>query len=172
MKPQPFNLVTELSRQVISEISPKEIPLFQATSEAYLKNPQKMLRSNSSKEEMLGFGVEQVALILTPVVLHVSTTVVKYVAEIAKDPIEEALQDKIEEELPGFFGRLTRFVRKLFGLSQPSTAIVITEIPALTQEQLIHVQKLAFEKACQFNLPEDQATLLAESLVGRLAVNS
>ena len=172
MRNQSPKLIIDLSRQVILEIAPQEIPLFQATSEAYFKNPKKMLKGDTDKEEMLGFGVGQVATILTPIVLHISMTMVQYVVEISKEPLEEVFHDKIKDEMPGFLGSLTRFLKKLLGLSETLPVVAVTEIPALTQEQLTQVQKLAFEKACQFDLSEDQAALLAESLVGRLAINS
>ena len=44
--------------------------------------------------------------------------------------------------------------------------------PLLTFEQITQVRKVALERARQLDLPEAQAELLADSLVGSLATTS
>ena len=46
----------------------------------------------------------------------------------------------------------------------------MSEPPPLSQSQLTQIRKLAYEKAMQFKLAEEQAALLADSMVGNLVV--
>lgn len=164
------DFVTDLSRQVVLDVAPREMPIFEATSAAYFKNPEKTLKGGHHKEDMLGFGVAETVTMLTPIALKVTTVVVQYVYELSREPIEGLIQDKIEEETPNLLGHLGRIFRKVFGIAEPAKVPALEKPPALTQEQLRQVQELAFEQACQLKLSPDKATLLANSLVGQLAV--
>lgn len=163
-------LLNALSREAIAKIAPEEMPLFEATSETYRKNPKLVFSKQNDKEEMLGFGVGTTVTLLTPIALEVSKIVINYVIEISRDPIESAVQDSIQKQAPGIFDRLARFISQLLGKTEPPVELMVSEVPALNRDQLVQVQQLAFEKAQQFNLPADQAILLAESLVGSLAI--
>ncbi len=80
-------LVIDLGRDLISRIAPQEIPIFRANSEAYFKDPQKTLSARAGKDETLGFGIGEAAAFLTPVVLAVTTEVIKFLAEEVKTPL-------------------------------------------------------------------------------------
>jgi hypothetical protein len=68
-------LVYELAKQVVTQLSPKELPLLRATSQAYFKNPDAV--QVSGKDQMLGFGVNNVHMSISPLALAVSAEVVK-----------------------------------------------------------------------------------------------
>lgn len=159
-----------LSRDVVAEIAPEEMPLFEATSEAYLQNPEQAFDKRHNKEEMLGMGVEVSVTLLTPIVLEVSRCVIKYVMQVSKEPLEKALQDQIQKQAPNAFDRFFSFLQRLFTGAAPAPELAVVEVTALTKEQLIQVQKLALEKAQQFDLSENQASLLADSLVAKLTL--
>lgn len=64
---------------------PQELPLFRPMSAAYFKNPDKVLKSQSGKDEMLGFGVAEAVIMLTPSILAIMSQVVTFVtAEVQK----------------------------------------------------------------------------------------
>jgi len=64
-------LVADLARDMVAEIAPQELPTFRAQSEAYFKDPERALKGQAGKDDMLGFGVGAAVTFLTPVVLAV-----------------------------------------------------------------------------------------------------
>jgi len=155
-------VVVEVARELVAKTAPEELPRFRATSAAYLETPHKVLRAEKEKnEEMLGFGVEAALLFLTPAALEIAKSVVSFlVAEISK-AFEKEASDEIEKRVHGLFHR---------GES-PGKADAKEADPSerLTQDQLAHVHDLALEKARALDLPEAQAGLLADAMVGSLA---
>ncbi len=144
-------LVTEIARDLVAQAAPQELFLFQETSEAYFKNPGKMLKGLSGKDEPLGFGLVEIgsAILMSPIVLAVV------------DEATKALAEEVTEA-----GFVKKLIRKLFHRSEERK----NAPPQLTQEQMEQVRKQAFDSARQFNLPESQAALLADALIGRLAL--
>jgi hypothetical protein len=127
-------------------------------SEAYFQNPDKALHAQADQDEQLGFGPGEILPFLTPVALYVTSEVVQFlVTEVQKTAREEG-------------GELIRDrVRRLFAKLRPAASDE-PDPARLTQEQLAAVRRLAFEKARSAHLSEDQAGLLADALVGSLAV--
>ena len=144
-------LVTEIAYDLLAQIAPGEMPLFQETSEAYFKNPDRMLKSLKGKDEPLGFGLVEIgsAILMSPIVLAI---------------VDEATRTLAKEVTESGF--VKQLVKKLFHRSQERR----NPPPRFTQEQMEQVRKQAFDSARQFNLPESQAALLADALIGRLAL--
>jgi len=149
-------LVVELGRDLVSKIAPQEMPLFQANSEAYFKDSQKVLRGQKGKDEMLGFGTGEVVTFLTPIVLVVMTEVVGFVTEEVKKSIKAESSNLISEAVKKMF--------KKFRTEEEKT------LPSLTSEQLEQVRKLAFDRARQLKFSEAQARLMADSVMGSLVI--
>ncbi len=154
-----FNrLISDLSRDIVAQTAPEELPLFRAISAAYSKNPKKALQLQKSKDEDLGFGVAEAALLLTPIVLDVMKDVVMFlVGEITQSVREES------SEL------ISNRVKSMFKKYSPAD-IETNQAQALTPEQLLHVRQIALEKIRAMALSEDQAGLLADSIIGSLAI--
>jgi hypothetical protein len=152
-------LIADLAREQVAKIHPPELPLFRATSEAYFKNPEKMLEGQTGKDEKLGFGLAVGAYFLTPIVLDVTGAVVTFLAKEVLKSVQTESSGLIHE-----------YVKKMFKRFRPAEKEEESKAPALTHEQVVQVRKLAFERARQLNLPEPQAGLLADSLIGSLAV--
>src|SRR5437660_8088092 len=85
-------LTTNVAHNLIAQIAPQELPIFQVTSEAYFKNPDKMLKGQQGKDEMLGFGFELAsAILMSPIVLAIVDDVVKViVGEVIPNEIKES----------------------------------------------------------------------------------
>ena len=143
-------LIANIARDLVAQTAPQELPLFQATSEAYFKNPNKLLKGQSGKDEMLGFGVVEVVstVMASPIILDIVSEAVKLIAEEAKDA--------------GFF-------KRLFGKSRSAEEEAKGPRP-LTRELMEQIHQVAFEKARQYKLSEAQAAQLADSLVAKLAM--
>jgi hypothetical protein len=149
------DLVVALARASVERAAPEELPLFAATSEAYLADPS-ALDGGKQKEDVLGFGVDAAMVLVTPVALQVARAVVAMVTE--------KLKERAKEEGEGVLDRLLDRVLK------PDEEKPAAEpVAELTDEQLEQVRAVALEKARALRLSDEKATLLADSLVGTLA---
>lgn len=87
--PESFKtLIIEVARGVITPLAAEELPLFQATCEAFFKDIQhalKVLADQRRPAEMLGFGIEGRTGSITPAVLGVTAEVVHFVAGRVKE---------------------------------------------------------------------------------------
>ncbi|MGH4002614.1 MAG: hypothetical protein ACRDSO_00670 [Pseudonocardiaceae bacterium] len=150
------DLVRSLSRRVVDRAAPEELPLFRLVTDAYFSQATGKPAGRRNRDEMLGFGVGEVVVLLTPFVLPVVSTVLEYLAtEVA------AAAGARGKEAVG------RLLRRLFRQTEAPDGPV-----PLSREQLDHVRRLAFQKARQLDLPEAKADLLADSVVGSLAATA
>lgn len=153
--------ITELARAAVERAAPEELPLFRATSEAYLRDPA-ALEQRRARDEMLGFGAEAAMVLVTPVALSVARDVLVFLGEqvrrIARREGEEAIDALVDR------------VAHRNGDEEETPAPAAHAAPLeLTDEQLEQVRALALEKAKLLKLSDTKAQLLADSLVGSLA---
>jgi hypothetical protein len=151
----PDDLVAALARATVERAAPEELPLFAPMSEAYLADP-KALDGGKGRDEMLGFGVEAAAVLITPVALQVARDVLGF--------LHEQLRERAREQGEG---AIDRIIARLVGKKDAADAA--EPVPELTDAQLEQVRALALEKAKTLKLSDTKATLLADSLVGSLA---
>ena len=142
--------IASIAHDVVAQIAPKELSLFPTLSEAYFKNPRQMLKGQEGKEELLGFGIEVVSVVvMSPIVLTIVNSVVQ---TLTQEVTDSGVVRKLLEKL--------HIVKKRTGkLSTP-----------FSTEQIKQVHQLTILKARQFKLSEAQAQQLADSLVGRLVL--
>jgi hypothetical protein len=157
----PDAVVADAAREIVARAAPQEIPLFRAASEAYFADPEKALAENKPKDEMLGFGVEAAALLLTPVIIDV----VRRVAVALVNSAGDAVEKEGSEAVGGFVHKL--FNRGKKGGGEPKEA----DVPDLSPEQLQEVREIAYSRALELDVPEDRAGLLADAVVGSLATD-
>jgi hypothetical protein len=153
-------LVSEVARDLITQIAPQELPLIRATSEAFFKDPDKVLSTRSGKDDMLGFGTGEVVTLLTPITLAVTTEVISFLSEEIKKTIKDESANIVSVSVKALF-------KKFRPEEKPEKQLP----PPLTGEQLARVREIALKKARQLKLSERNARLLADSLVGSLALN-
>jgi hypothetical protein len=151
-------LISDIARDLVAQIAPQELPLFRPIKEAYFKDPEKARKGTAAKDEMLGFGVADAAMLITPIVLTVVTDVVKHITEQVLETVKQE-------------GAMlaTDIVKKLFKKLRTPTENE-EEIPLITDEQRSDIYQLAFKQAYQLNLPEDQAKALAASIIDLLVI--
>jgi hypothetical protein len=152
----PDDVVAEVARELVVRTAPEELPLFRATSDAYFENPDKALERRGGKDEMLGFGVEAAAILITPIALDVAKRVALLLASQFRDAVKKESGEAIGD-----------FVHDLFHRSEAEAERAAP--PPLTPEQLEEVRDVAFERARQLDLPEDRANILADAVIGGLA---
>jgi hypothetical protein len=157
----PDAAVTDAAREIVAQVAPQEMPLFRATSEAYFADPEKALAERKPKDEMLGFGVEAAALLLTPVIIDVVRRVAIALVKSAGDAVER----EGSEAVGGF-------VHKLFQRGKgKGGGEARDDVPDLSHEQLQDVREIAYSRALELDVPEDRAGLLADAVVGSLATD-
>lgn len=149
--------ITTLARAAVERAAPEELPLFRATSEAYLRDPT-ALEQRGGKDDLLGFGVEAAAVLVTPVALSVARDVLVFLG----DQIRRVARKEGE-------AAVDRIVDRAAGRDEDAAAPAPDGPAELTDEQLEQVRALALEKAKLLKLPDAKAALLADSLVGSLA---
>jgi hypothetical protein len=151
-------LIAELARDTVRLVAPAEMPLFRANSEAYFRDPDRALRGERGGDQLLGFGTGAEVVILTPVVLAITKEVVVFLAgEVAK---------AAKAESPGVIRELVKRCFKKFGPAPASAQ----QDPPLTRGQLEQVRQVALDAAKRLAVPDNQAALLADSVVGGLAI--
>jgi hypothetical protein len=118
-------LLIEISQDIISQIAPEELPLFKANSQAYFQNPDKALKGQTGKNDMLGFGGEEVVIFLTPIVLATLTDIVNFIVKEIKKSTKEQTTDLINSTVKNIF--------KKFHIKEDKPK---TKVDPLTPEQI------------------------------------
>jgi hypothetical protein len=151
-------LVRDFAVTVLEHAAPEELALFEDSAADYFRDPESVL-APARRDEAVGFGLD--LALLTPYVLAVAgpilTFLVQTVGGVVKDESEPAVR---------------RWVRRLLGRDddQPVRGAAATPEPpaTLTADQAERVREIAWARATDLGLPEGQARLLADSVVGGL----
>lgn len=151
-------LVLELTRSVVAQAAPEELPVLQATARAYFNQPGGGRRRAGPRDEMLGFGVDAMTM-LTPTALAAATPVVRFLV----DEVTKQVKDQGA-------GAIHDIVRRLFRSGRLDAGHDAHTGISLSRDQLAEVRRLAAQKAADMNLPKAQADLLADSMVGSLVL--
>jgi hypothetical protein len=157
------DLLEELSRTILEHAAPEELVIFEETAEEYFHNPDAVLRP-ARRDEALGFGLD--LALLTPYVLAVAAPVLSFLVQTVAAAAKEEATPRVRE-----------LVRRLFNRSPAAAAGKDAtreqredEPMTLTPEQAREVREVALARATDLGLPEEQARLLADSVVGGLVV--
>lgn len=149
-------LVTDVARDVLSEIAPDELPIFPAASRAYVADPAAALRGLGTKDEMLGFGLEALAAAATPVVLIVVSEVFQFLAGVATKAVADGLTREISDIVKAMFKR--------FRPSAPGIPSV------LTRENIATIHGNVLLAAQRLRLSQDKALALANAVTAQLVL--
>lgn len=147
MEPENAAVEHELARWVVTQVAPEEQELFRVISDAYRRDPDRVTAGAGSRDEMLGFGFETVAVLMTPVVLAAVEEVVRYLAA----------------EVVGAVG-VQVWLRRVLRLKPGSGA----GVSALDAGQLARVREIVLDKCQQAGVEEAKSQLLADGVVGAL----
>lgn len=152
-------LITEVAHDLVEEVAPRELPIFPATSKAFFKNPDDTTRRQWAKEEKLGFGLQEAAVFLTPVILAVTTEVMQFLVETFKVANRKQAVDV-----------MTALIKKVI----PGGSKSVEEKKggySLSREDLAKFRKLVLTTALKLGVRKSQAKILANAVVGRLSVS-
>ena len=149
-------LVTEVARDVLSEIAPEEMPIFPAASRAYFADPAAAVRQLRAKDNVLGFGMEALAVAVTPAVLAILSEVFGFLTRVAA----KAAEDELSKEIP----QLIKAMFKKFHSSAPDVPSV------LTREQMGQIHANVLVAAKKLRLPAEKAQSLADAVTAQLVL--
>lgn len=136
-------------RDVVAEVAAEEMPLVVGLARFDDATVIRRL-GDRRRREPLGFGLGEVAALVTPVVwLAVNQTA----QQITAAAVDNAI------------GRARSRLRVLF--RRPAETVTV---PPLTREQLADVRNVVLEMAAQRGLEEERATVIADAVVARLVL--
>lgn len=145
-------LVTSWTKAVVKSAAPAELPMFNATSRAYRAGKLTAWPTKAGKgDDLLGFGIGEAAILVTPVLMALVDGVVKTLLEEASNKMSEMVSDLV--------GRL----RGRFDTESEKVP------PRLTEQQLQHLRSVGHDCAEKLALPADQASSLVEHMIAAIA---
>lgn len=149
----------DLARPAVARVEPDELPLLEATVAA-ARRPWVRWRASRS-EDMLGFGWDESIPAVSMAALGAAQAVLAYLGAQAGEALREEASTAIRDRLRGLLRRraLRRAARRASVLDTP-----------LAPEQLRQVRQIAVDKATALGLDRPRAELVADAIVGRLAV--
>lgn len=148
-------LIQEISKDIIVEIAPEEMDLFDDLVTEYFQNPAPPDYSASPKDDPLGFGIGETLIAVAPAAAAMVDVVLNHL-------LNESVRAAQEESA----GLVKRKIKALFNMEQKNTK---DPIP-LTKEQLEQVRRLARKQAIKFGIPPEKAERMANALIGLLAL--
>lgn len=142
--------VRDVVRDVVAEVAPEEQPLVAGLLRFDDATVVRRLSGRGRRHEPLGFGLGEVAALVTPVV---------WLA------VNQTAQRVVGAALDGAAGRARGALRRLS--RRPPESVTV---PPLSREQLAMVRQLVLEVAAELHLDEERARAVADAVVARLAL--
>jgi hypothetical protein len=145
--------IKEISRDLVMEIAPEELAMFDELADEYFQHPQpgKQVKTN---DDPLGFGINETLVAVTPAATGMVSTVLAYLLTSFNDALKDTAKESFKTKMKAVFSAKKKGKSPI----------------AFTIEQLKQINKKAFEQARTFGLSDDQAQHLADALVGRLVL--
>jgi hypothetical protein len=154
--------VSSITRRVVSELAPAELPVLDTYLAAYEADPG-LVRHLGSRAPDEATGLGGIDASLTPYVVGVASSVLTFVAA----QVADAARDEAGS-------RIRRLVGKVFGRTAdrvvPAPEITAEQLRALTPALLRQVHAAAHGKARELGLSESTAKNFADAVVGCLAL--
>jgi len=144
-------LITELAQRAVERAAPAELAVFPETAADYFRHPDQALKARRH-DEAVGFGLD--LALVTPYLLAIATVAVQTVVATLSDAAQA-------EGMPA----ARSLVRRVFRLPGPAPD---TDPVQLSPDQARQVRDRALGQARALGLPEAQAGLLADAVVGGL----
>jgi len=156
-------LIEEISKDIVVEVAPEEIDLFDELLMEYFQDPAPPDLSTKPKDAPLGFGLGEVLIAVTPAVAAMVDAVLNYLVSETIKAAQGESAALIKRKVSGLFNP----ERKDETTSKPGRDDVVP----LTREQLEQVKKLARKQAIKFGIGPDKAEKMATALIGSLALS-
>lgn len=143
--------VRDVVHSVIAEVAPEELPVVRGLAELDDETAVRLLGKKGAQDEPLGFGVDEIIVMVTPVVWLALDAAVQQVVDAAGDGAARGLRAAL---------------RKTFRRSGSRPRL----IPALTPDQLAEVREQVIGAASERGITDERATTIGDTVVRRLAL--
>lgn len=140
--------VADVVRDIVARVAPEEVPVVDALAALNPGSASRRVARTGDRREPLGFGLGDVAVIVTPVVW----VAVEHVVTRLTDSAADSLVDRVR-----------RLIRRRKAV-EPVVAL------PLTAEQLAEVRRKALETAVRRGLTPEEAESIADAIVARLVL--
>ncbi|SAK90108.1 hypothetical protein AWB80_06381 [Caballeronia pedi] len=150
-------LIRDLSRDVLTQIAPQELPLFKTVSAAWFADPDAAKKASKNRDAALGFGPDGFSILFTPLILQVVSEIMPILGGIALKATETAVGEEV-----------SILVRKMFRRSEADASA--DPAPVLTREQLGDVHQHVIAAGKRLRLESAQAQRLADAVVAQLVL--
>jgi hypothetical protein len=137
-------------RDVVAQVAPEELPVVAGLSGFDDQTVRRRLAKRAKRAEPLGFGLGEAVVLVTPIVWTAIQEVIKRMADSAADTLA---------------GRFKAAARRVLRRKPPSPPV-----PRFSTLELAEVRRRILEEAERSGLAQKRATLIADSVVGRLAL--
>ncbi|MET9491402.1 hypothetical protein [Nocardia sp. NPDC006630] len=138
-------------RDIVGTVAPNELPIVEGLASLDAEVAIRRLSGSRGRREPLGFGVEEITVLATPIIwLAVNEAATRAGAAAAEGAAKGA----------------KALLRKVF--RRPSAP---ADVPPLTAEQLREVHHYVLELAQQRGVNTEQADVIANAVVARLALS-
>jgi len=152
--PEGRALVEGLSREVIGEVAPEELDLFDQLSDEYYVDPAPPDLTQQGGDEALGFGLGELLIASTPASNAMITVVLTFVIQILMQAAGDEGSDFVRNKIRALFGRK--------GEAEPP--------PHFNRDELRHMRAAAEAEAQRFGLSAEEAGHMADALFRRMAL--
>jgi hypothetical protein len=153
-------LVTELAQLALEQVAPEELLLFDELAAEYFEDPERAVAGR--REEAVGFGLD--LALMTPYLLATVTAVVQFLVKTVAETVGEDARPVV-----------VRLVRRLYRKPEPAGPAPSepgpgAPAPAVDVVERRRIHEVAVTNALKLGLSQEQADLLAASIVGSLAI--
>lgn len=149
-------LVEQLTRATIQDVAPEEVDVFEKDAAGWLAGTHVRGRA---EDDMVGFGVETAAVLLTPYVIAAAKAAVRYVAGILAESADAEVRP-----------RITRWMRHLLGHPAAEDDAAHTTTAGLPLDVVTRVKEVTLRTCLDMGLDDTDAALVSDAVVGRLTV--
>jgi len=144
-------LITDLSKDLVTQVAPEELELFDELIQEYFHDPRPQDSAEADGDDALGFGLSEAVVVITPAAAAAVSSALGYIlTEVLKSAQEEGA------------AVLGKKIKKLLNPKDKTEA--------LTTEQLKQIRRLALTQAKLFGVEANQARQMADALVGSLVL--
>ncbi len=148
-------LLDDLAREVVGEVAPEELDLFDQLADEYHANPAPPDLTQPAGDDALGFGLGGALIAATPAVAAAASVVLGLVMQIGFAIVSDEASDQVRQRLRALLRR---------DRTAPTAA------PTLDREQLRQIRQAALNEALRFGMAQDEAGRIADALLRRLAL--
>jgi hypothetical protein len=151
------NLIRDVSRDVLAQLAPNELPLFTTISAAWFADPQAAQKASRNGDAALGFGPDPFSVLFAPLVLQVVSELLPMLGNIALKATETVIGEEVSIA-----------VRKMFrhgDADAPADAA-----PILTSKELGEVHRHVIAAGKRLRIEPAQAQRLADAVVAQFVM--